>query len=599
MDYDVLLIHPPATYDFRRIPQFGGPMSITVGRSTNQFIAIPLGMLSIAEYLDRNGYKVMVDNLGERMVLSEGFDPESHLRSIEARVYGIGLHWCVHAQGAVEVARLCKRLHPNSTVIVGGLTATIFHREIIERFGFIDAIIRGEGEKPTLQLVDALDRRKQIKDMPSTTSHDRSKVSVAPLMKPSHDLDEFEFTRLDLLEPKDWVYASGMPPHWILPVCRGCTFNCVACGGSAYSYKTYLGMERPAFRSPGRLVEDIQRLVEQGIRHVGLHQDPQIGGKKYWTELLEMLQKERTGADRISIDLFTPAGREFINRLSLMEEAVTLTISPESGNEDVRRAHGRPYSNRSLIKTLELCHERGIPLAAFFMVGLAQETRETIKDTWKLFEELCRLDLASHFGGLFREVERQIPVAGPLIGPMILLDPGSLAFDFPQRHGYRLLFRDLSDFIEGLSTPSWHQWINYETRFLDRNSLVEIILDSMLNSVICREKYFPWLFGKLKVIVERFQANAQRQAIDDVDQALQLPDLSQRTSRIRTLKEAYDELRNALDQHVTPNHPYSFEVLSSKPDPYGFRRKMKEILHLSVGLTDGGPWSTTGGLGRA
>jgi radical SAM superfamily enzyme YgiQ (UPF0313 family) len=120
--------------------------------STDQFIIPSIGILSIADYLDRNGYKVIVDNFGERMMYSKTFDVEEHIKGLSAKVFAIGLHWCVHCQGAIEVARLCKKFHPDAMIVMGGLTSTVFSNEIIEKYKFIDAVIRGEAEKPFLTL---------------------------------------------------------------------------------------------------------------------------------------------------------------------------------------------------------------------------------------------------------------------------------------------------------------------------------------------------------------------------------------------------------------------------------------------------------------
>jgi radical SAM superfamily enzyme YgiQ (UPF0313 family) len=280
MDYDVILIHPPAIYDFREKAIFPGPIAYTVGGSTGQFITTPFGMLSIADYLDRNGYKVLVDNLGERMVTSTSFDAEMHIGNLSAKVYAIGLHWCVHSQGAIEIARLCKKLHPDAMVVLGGLTATVFHEELVRKYEFVDAVIRGEAEKPFLLLMRALEQHKELEEVPNLTYRDGAgRIRSVPLMKPSVDLDEFEFTRLDLLEPKGSIFTPGMLPSWTIPICRGCLHNCVACGGSAYSYRTYLGRELPAFRSPEKIAEDIRKLSEQGVQLVFLAQDPRMGGK--------------------------------------------------------------------------------------------------------------------------------------------------------------------------------------------------------------------------------------------------------------------------------------------------------------------------------
>jgi radical SAM superfamily enzyme YgiQ (UPF0313 family) len=130
-NYDIILIHPPAIYDFREKVIFPNLIAYTSVGSTQQFIIPPIGLLSIADYLDRNGYHVIVDNIGERMMTSKSFNAEEHIRNLSAKVYAIDLHWCVHSQGAIEIARLCKKLYPEAMVVLGGLTATIFHEEIL------------------------------------------------------------------------------------------------------------------------------------------------------------------------------------------------------------------------------------------------------------------------------------------------------------------------------------------------------------------------------------------------------------------------------------------------------------------------------------
>ncbi len=62
-------------------------------------------------------------------------------------------------------------------------------------------------------------------------------------------------------------------------------------------------------------------------------------------------------------------------------------------------------------------------------------------------------------------------------GPLILLDPGSLAFDYSEEFGYKLVFRRLEDYIKGMSMPSWHQWISYETKSLDRAEIANLTIE--------------------------------------------------------------------------------------------------------------------------
>lgn len=528
-EYDVLLIHPPAIYDFREKPIFPGPIAYNVGGSTDQFIIPSVGMLSIADYLDRNGYKVLVDNVGERMLTDRSFDPQEHLQNVSARVYAIELHWCVHSQGAIEIARLCKKLHPGALVILGGLTATIFHEEILKKYEFVDAIIRGEAEKPFRALLSALEGDEGFEAVPNLAYRDgEGGIRTAALMEPSADLDEFEFTRLDLLEPKGSIFPPGVLPHWSIPICRGCAYNCVSCGGSAYSYKTYLGRGKPAFRNPGRIAQDIQKLSAQGVELVYLFQDPRMGGRGYWRNLVKVLQREKFHIRQLTMELFSPADEEYIQALSKIGVPVTLSISPESCVDSVRKAHGRSYINDELFKTIELCKQYGIRLGIFSMIALAEDTPDTIRKTWERWAEICALNLRDH-----------APV-DYAFGPMILLDPGSLAFDSPESHGYRLLFKNLEDYYAGLSLPSWHQWVSYETKHLDREEIIQLIIASLERSINLREEC--GFYSRPEAATARYCfVQASKETIAMVDDTMKLEDEAERRNLLMWFRESLDQ----------------------------------------------------------
>jgi radical SAM superfamily enzyme YgiQ (UPF0313 family) len=123
-----------------------------------------------------------------------------------------------------------------------------------------------------------LNNNKSLDEVANLTYRNISgETQINPLMESCSDLDEFEFTRLDLLQPNRAVYPIGTPAHWSIPVCRGCIHNCISCGGSSYSYKKYLGRKKPAFRSPEKIVDDIRKLNTQGINVIFLFQDPRMG----------------------------------------------------------------------------------------------------------------------------------------------------------------------------------------------------------------------------------------------------------------------------------------------------------------------------------
>jgi B12-binding domain/radical SAM domain protein len=535
--YDVILIHPPAVYDFRHTPLFPGALGRTA--EAVQFNKVPVGMLSIAEYLDRHGYRVVVDNLCDRMVTVPGFDVEEHLRSLSSPIFGIGMSFQQHAQGALEIARLCKELHPGSLVVMGGLTATCFHEEIIEKYGFVDAVVRAEAEKPLLELVRAYQKNGRLTPTPNLTYRSQEgEVRVTPLMEASRDLDDFDFTRLDLLEPKTSVYIPGSANRWSLVVCRGCAYDCTICGGSAYSYRKNFGMPRPAFRSPAKLVADIKRLVEQDVRHIGLYQDPRMAGQAYWEELRDLLIKEKPQFERLSIDLLVPADEAFIRDVARISRNVILHLCPDTGSDAVRGKLGRGYSNEQVLETIKLCLKYRIPVTNFFSVGLAGETETEMRETWNLWAQLEALNAAALARGSFQDIDESIAIGGQVLGP-IVLDPGSRAFDNPEECGYKLLYKNLEEYVEALSQPSWHQWLNYETPLHDKRAIVAMILESM--DFVIDQREASGFYGGPEAHYERCRVEADRVVVGVIDAFAQL-DPAERQARIIGVRLNLDNL---------------------------------------------------------
>ncbi len=536
--YDLILLHPPAVYDFRKEPLFPGALGRTP--ETVQFTKVPIGMLSIADYLDRHGYTTIIDNLGDRMVNEVGFDVERHLQGLTAQIFAIGLHFQQHSPGALAIARLCKQLHPHSLVIVGGLTATCFHREIIEQYPFIDAVVRAEAEKPLLQLLRAYEQHGRLTDTANLTYRNAAgEIRTTPLLPASRDLNDFEYTRFELLTPQYSIYAEDSCHRWSLEVCRGCTYNCAICGGSAHTYKTRLGMDRPAFRSPQRIVADIKNLIERDVRFVGLYQDPRMGGRAYWQELFTTLKKEKPQLERLSLDLLIPADEEFIREIASIGREIILHLCPDTGSDKVRKALGRPYSNEALLHTMKLCHKYHIPVTNFFSVGLAGETEEEVGKTWELWAELDTMNEVARRQGNFGDIESSVPIGGQILGP-IVIDPGSPAFDDPERYGYKMLYNNLEEYVDGLSQATWSHWLNYETKELDRASIVELINQSIEFTIDQRERH--GFYSQAEAHYERCRVEADRVIQKEVDAILQLKDEREKRARIVAIRKNLDHL---------------------------------------------------------
>ena len=112
MRVNVCLVHPPSIYDFRKKDLRSGPISDVVP-STPMFEMYPVGFISMLNSLVTHGYNGRISNIAVLMLGSSTFDPEKYLSNIEADIFGIDLHWLPHVHGAINLARIIKKIHPD------------------------------------------------------------------------------------------------------------------------------------------------------------------------------------------------------------------------------------------------------------------------------------------------------------------------------------------------------------------------------------------------------------------------------------------------------------------------------------------------------
>ncbi len=170
---DLILLHAPHVYDFRKIPQLYGPVSDLV-LATPIFEMYPVGLSSISEYLERAGFRTRIVNIAWRMLRDARFDAEAFIKKLDAPVFGIDLHWMVHSHGSIEIAKIVKKYHPDSKVIFGGYSASRFWKELIQ-YPAVDFVMRGDStEEPMRQFMIALKAGGDLSGVPNLVWKDAS-----------------------------------------------------------------------------------------------------------------------------------------------------------------------------------------------------------------------------------------------------------------------------------------------------------------------------------------------------------------------------------------------------------------------------------------
>ena len=466
---DLILLHPPCVYDFRKNSIFFGPISDVIP-STPVFEMYPLGFVSLSQYLDRHGYDVRIINIAYKMLSNPRYDPEKEIKNLKAKAFGIDLHWLPHAQGSLELAKIVKKYHPQTPVIFGGLSSTYFHEELIG-YPQVDFVIRGESaEVPLLRLLTALQKQDGVSSVPNLTYKKNGKVSINQLSYVPDDINEFSIDYAHVIRSaiKHKDFSGHIPfsdwqnyPITAIFTCRGCTHNCRTCGGSKQAYQEFCHRRKPAYRDPELVASDIKGISNYFKGPIFVLGDIFQPGEEYAQALLDLLKKQKVD-NHLVLEFFDIPNRESLKRIASSIPHFNIQLSPESHDEKVRACFGRPYNNQRMEEMIRSAMELGCQrLDLFFMIGLPHQNYQSVLDT----VEYCD-DLLARFG----KEKRLHPYIAPLAP---FLDPGSCVFENPEEFGYKLFFRKLEEHRRALLSPSWKQMLNYETKWMRRDEIVQ------------------------------------------------------------------------------------------------------------------------------
>ena len=487
---DLILLHPPSIFKFRELPIFYGPVSDVVPASSI-FEIYPIGFLTISDYLHRHGMSVRIVNLALKMLQERRFDPEPFVARLHAKAFGIDLHWLPHADGSLSLAELVKKHHPDTPVILGGLSATYFSEEIMRDYPFVDFILCGDStEEPLRLLMNAIEAGGGYEDVPNLVWRDgngRAMTNECSFRPDTMDYVDFDYTHLLKMAIK-YLDPSGYFPfkYWLsYPVtavfsCRGCNHNCGTCGGSVSAFNRLCKREHACFRSPELLAEDIRRISEYTGAPVIVLGDLLQAGREHSDRFLNAMRKYRI-KNEICVEFFSPPPADFLEKIADSIETFNVEISPESHDINVRKTFGKGYDNAALERMIEELIRVGCKrVDLFFMVGLPYQDYASVIDTVRYCGQLLE-----KFGSN-GNTGRVLPLIAPL-APFI--DPGSVIFEDPEKYGYRFFYKTLKEHRQALLMPSWKYTLNYETRWMTRDDIARATYDGALMLVDLKEQY--------------------------------------------------------------------------------------------------------------
>ena len=199
------------------------------------------------------------------------------------------------------------------------------------------------------------------------------------------NLDDLPLPRHDLLPLDDYRAPLVRGPYSFVVTSRGCPANCRFC----IKHVSYGRSVR--FRSPENIAEELERLVELGVRSVNMYADLFTVSREQVMGLCELMTERG-----IQLRWTCNSRVDFVDpeMLQLMRQAGCWMISwgIESGSEDILRRCRKGIKPDQVERALSWAKDAGILNWGYFIIGLPGETEETIRETIR-FSKKLPLDL--------------------------------------------------------------------------------------------------------------------------------------------------------------------------------------------------------------
>jgi len=380
----ILLINPPITL------YAGG---------TNPRVYMPLGLLSIAAQLEKDGHDVKIndalleariddtESLGEKQFGQSWETISKNIADYHPDIVGITSMFASQSQNAKKIAKIAKNISSDITTIIGGTHASADPDTAFDDTN-VDLIIIGEGELTMSKIIKCLNTKDDFKSINGIYSRYNNILIKNPTPERINNLDNLPLPAYHLYDIEKYfiLQNSGYCARPIgygtreisITTSRGCPYDCVFC-----SIHPTMGKKWRAY-SAEYVINHIRHVVDKyKVDLIHFEDDNFSLDRKRFMEILDAL-----------IDLKLKVKWDPPNGLradSLDEEMIKkaiksgcqyVVIAIESGVQRVlEEVINKRLDLKQVASIAQICKKLNIELYAYYVVGLPGETIDEIRQT--------------------------------------------------------------------------------------------------------------------------------------------------------------------------------------------------------------------------
>ena len=332
----------------------------------------PINLMYSAQSLNDNSFKTrIIDafalNMKEKQLLNE-------IKKQDSEIIGFPLY-SSDLTMMYELTRKIKKLNENIKIFFAGHHTTALYNEVMQQFPNVDFLIRGEGEFTIVDLANALEKQKNLKNIKGLSYRKNKRIIHNLDRPPIEDLDSVPIPSRELIDDK--LYYSRMSKNKkvdILITTRGCPYRCTFCSKLNDKFRGYRE------RSISNIINEMKLIEEKKTKGIEIYDEMFTLKRKRVLDLMAEMRKEKFDFEFRVRTRVTHVDGELLHELKKTGCSV-ISYGVESGNQKILDNIKKDITLPLVESVFKKTEQKDINILGFFMVGNRGETPETIRDT--------------------------------------------------------------------------------------------------------------------------------------------------------------------------------------------------------------------------
>ena len=290
----------------------------------------------------------------------------------------------------IESAKKIKQTLPKTNIVVGGLWFSSMPIFTLEEYPFVDYVVMGE-EESFCDLLVAIDKGKEIKDVAGVSSRVGGKPILGPHKELLQDLDTLPLPAYDLFPMEKYVGHTHWKPFVEMVTSRGCPSACTFC----YEWDQYDPRHPGDFlkwraKSPERVIEELELLHNKYGTKVVVIQDDNFNVNPDRVERFCKLKLEKNNPIK-----WVSLGRavDWVNCekiLPLMKKTGLFTgvFGIEVTTPEELKKIAKGITIDQIKKTIDILRANDVAVVADIMMGFDDDDEYIIKQRFEFTDEV-------------------------------------------------------------------------------------------------------------------------------------------------------------------------------------------------------------------